>query len=590
MKLINFSVNNFRAISGGLENNRISFDGSNTIFIFGQNNVGKSTFLAAYEFFVKDNTPTLDDWYRRDGSLTLEFEIELGIDEADLAYISLKQEKKVASFKQYLSANDTVKIKRTYATTGSGDKTKPDKAKDTSYNPATGLWEDKAFCSIGLINVFQELMPTPILIKAMPSEQEVENVVNEILASKAKSKLNAEELGELLEAQTKLKELQSKMYNPVTIDRYKEEVNNHFQKLFPDTKIDIADTDKLKWTEDKVGKKFSVEFKKQNEDGTTDNATPSSFNSIGHGAVRSAIFSLLLMRDIAEELPRIANRKEYLILFEEPELFLYPRLLKNLRELIYAVSEENFPYQVLCASHSPQMIDLSKRKSTLIRMVKNEAGTNLYQIKDTDLQQAKGTTNIEDLKQAIYEVLRFNPHICESFYADEVILVEGPTEEIIIRGILQKINPTKDLFIVNCGTVTNIPFYQKIYRKFAIKNHVICDTDAQIISSVDSFDNPTFNAGIQGSVYEQHLLNCENTPRVGGVLRIHHTTFEVAHMVKEIPAILQYPNNAVASLGKPFNANEYWTKVLEPNFTDKSINTVPIIAYLKEIINFEWNN
>lgn len=589
MKLINFSVNNFRAISGGLESNKISFDGSNTIFIFGQNNVGKSTFLAAYEFFVKDSTPTMDDWYRRDGTLTVEFEIELGIDDADLAYINLKQEKKVASFKQYLSTESTVKIKRTYITTGSGDKVKPDKPKDVSFNPSTGLWEDKAFCSIGLITVFQELMPTPILIKAMPSELEVENVVNEILASKAKSKLNAEELVELQEAQNKLKDLQSKMYNPVTIDKYKEEVNNHFQKLFPDTKIDIGDTDKLKWTEDKVGKKFTVEFKKQNDDGTPDNATPSSFNSIGHGAVRSAIFSLLLMRDIAEELPRIANRKEYLILFEEPELFLYPRLLKSLRELIYAVSEENFPYQVLCASHSPQMIDLSKRKSTLIRMVKNENGTSLYQIKDTDLQQAKGTANIEDLKLAIYEVLRFNPHICESFYADEVVLVEGPTEEIIIRGILQKLNPSKDLFIVNCGTVTNIPFYQKVYRKFAIKNHVICDTDMQTIRALDSFKNPTFDAGIQGSVYEQHLLNCNNTPRVGGVLRVHSTTFEVAHMVKEIPVNLQYPKDAIVSLGKPFNVNEYWTKTLEPNFEDKLIDKVPIVAYLKEIINFEWN-
>jgi putative ATP-dependent endonuclease of the OLD family len=69
----------------------------------------------------------------------------------------------------------------------------------------------------------------------------------------------------------------------------------------------------------------------------------------------------------------------------------------------------------------------------------------------------------------MYEVLRFNPYICESFYADEVLLVEGPTEEIIIRGILQKLNSSKDLFIVNCGTVNNIPFYQKVYRKFAIE-------------------------------------------------------------------------------------------------------------------------
>ena len=77
------------------------------------------------------------------------------------------------------------------------------------------------------------------------------------------------------EAQEKVKELQDKMYNPVAIDQYEEEVNKHFQQLFPDTKIEIGDSDKVKWTEDKFGKKFNVEFKKQNEDGSSDEMTGS---------------------------------------------------------------------------------------------------------------------------------------------------------------------------------------------------------------------------------------------------------------------------------------------------------------------------
>lgn len=588
MRLIKFSVNNFRAISGGLENNEINFDGSNTIFIFGQNNVGKSTFLAAYDFMFSAKDPSIDDFYKRDTTQPIEFELELGVDASDLAYIQEKQETKVASFRQYLNTQSTIKIKRTFDCTIAAGKSKINKAKDATWNPLTNVWVDTAFGSIGLIQVFQHLMPTPILIKAMPTEQEVENVVNEILATKAKAKLSEEDFNELTDAQTKVRELQEKMYNPVSIEAYKTQVNSHFQQLFPDTVIDIADSDKVKWTEDKFGKKFNVEFKKQNPDGTDDTATPSSYNSIGHGAVRSAIFSLLLMRDIAEELTRQAGRKEYLILFEEPELFLYPRILKNLRELIYAVSDLDYPYQILCASHSPQMIDLSKRNSTLIRMVKNDTGTKLYQIKDEDLQEANGTQSLEALKQAMYEVLRFNPHICESFYADEVLLVEGPTEEIIVRGILQKLNPSKDLFIVNCGTVTNIPFYQKVYRKFAIKSHVICDTDSEVIGVADTHGNPTFNAGIQNSIYAEHLLNCNNTPRIGGLLRVHDTTFEVAHAHDTVNVLFKYPDNYVASHGKPYNANRYWREVLEPNFTNEFVNTTPIISYVKEIIDFTW--
>ena len=588
MKIVKFAANNFRALTGGLENNQINFDGSNTIFIFGQNNVGKSTFLYAYQFLIKDQTPTVDDFYKRDPVGQMEFEVELGVDQVDLEYIQENQPRKFESFQQFLSPTSTIRIKRTFTLTYERDKPKISKAEDVTWDPTTNDWANSSFGSIGLIQVFQQLMPTPILIKAMPTEQEVENVVNEILASKAKLALGADEFQELIEAQDKVKELQEKMYNPESIDTYKDEVNKHFQQLFPDTAIEIEDSDKVKWTEDKFGKKFSVHFQKQNADGTADTSTPSTYSSIGHGAVRSAIFSLLLMRDIAEELPRLENRKEYLILFEEPELFLYPKILRNLRELIYEVSEQNYPYQILCASHSPQMIDLSKRNSTLIRMVRNEIGTKLYQVKDLDLQEAKGAANVEELKHAMYEVLRFNPHICESFYADEVLLVEGPTEEIIVRGILQKLNSRKDLFIVNCGTVTNIPFYQKVYRKFAIKSHVICDTDGQEIGEADAFGNSSFIAGIQASIYSEHLANCSNVPRIGGLMKIHDTTFEVAHARDFVADQFRYPDTYVESHGKPYNANRYWSEVIEPNFEVEGIDTTPIVAYVKEIIAFRW--
>lgn len=588
MRILSFAVNNFRAINGGLENNRINFDGSNTIFIFGQNNVGKSTFLAAYAFFFNDKTPQLDDFYKKDDTKPIEIELELGVDETDLRYIEEKQEKKLISFKKFLNENSTIKIRRTFILSSAGNKTKIEKAKDCTFNPITKELEENAFGSIGLITVFQALMPKPILIKAMPTEEEVETVVNEILAAKAQLVLSAEQFTELITAQNKVKELQEKMYNPLSINKYKEQVNSQFQKLFPDISLELTDSDKVKWSVDKFGKKFNVEFKKKNEDGTHDDKTPSSYNSIGHGAVRTAIFSLLLMRDVAEGLTRNQNRKEYLILFEEPELFLYPRILKNLRELIYYVSETDYPFQILCASHSPQMIDLSKRNSTLVRMLKDNSGTKLFQIKDEDLKEAGSADTIEDLKQKMYEVLRFNPHICESFYADEVLLVEGPTEEILIRGILQKINAPKDLFIVNCGTVNNIPFYQKVYRKFAIKSHVICDTDGKAIQNTDNFNNPTFSEGIQRSIYEEHLENCNFNPRIGGLLRVHETTFEPAHQSPAVVEALRLPQYENIS-GKPLNANKYWTDIIEPNFDHENILSVPIVNYMYEILGFEWS-
>jgi predicted ATP-dependent endonuclease of OLD family len=130
------------------------------------------------------------------------------------------------------------------------------------------------------------------------------------------------------------------------------------------------------------------------------------------------------MKDIAEEFERQLNKKDYLVLFEEPELFLHPKLMKELRSLVYKVSEDDYPYQILCASHSPQMIDISQPKSSIVRMIKQNNDTLFYQIDENFLLESKNVSTKDELKQEMYEVLRFNPFICESFYSDEVILIE----------------------------------------------------------------------------------------------------------------------------------------------------------------------
>ena len=42
---------------------------------------------------------------------------------------------------------------------------------------------------------------------------------------------------------------------------------------------------------------------------------------------------------------------------------------------------------------------------------------------------------------------RFNPYVCEVFYSDEVILVEGDTEAIVFRYILDKYYSDRDIYL-----------------------------------------------------------------------------------------------------------------------------------------------
>ncbi|EOL9214138.1 ATP-dependent nuclease [Escherichia coli] len=575
-----FGVNNFRTISGGIGNNRIIFKDSNTLFIYGANNAGKSTYLKAYMFFYSNEKPIIDDFFKRDDNNSIEFELEVQLDDLDKERIEAKAPKQKESYKKYLN-NDFIRIKKVWSKNGTRIE---DKNYTYDYSKGdSGEYDEVGYATIGLHQVFQSCLPKPVFIKAMPTEEEAKKILNEILKMMAENTLKTSDLDELKAAQNKIKELQDKMYDPELIETYQNSVNGYFNKIFGDTAICFKDQkDRVVWTENKLGRDFEIEFMKKNSQGEFDGNIPSSYSSVGHGTIRTAIFTLLLMRDVAERFERRLGRKDYMVLFEEPELFLYPRMVKELRELIYQVSTEDLPYQVLCASHSSSMIDLSKPKSSIIRLVNNSTGTKSYQINDQFLKDAKGIATNAELKQEMYEVLRFNPYICESFYADEVLLIEGPTEEIICRAFLQETPSDKSIFVLNCGTVNNIPFYQKIFSRFNIKYHVICDTDKAEIVTVDQSGNADFDSGIQKTISEQYRNDCTAMNGNIGLLRTHNITFEPAHQDVSIPDFLRFVDCGDRS--KPFNANLYWKDILRPNISHQDINKVPIIKYLNEII------
>ncbi|WP_194852324.1 ATP-dependent nuclease [Nonlabens antarcticus] len=583
MRIISFSVNNFRAINGGLEQNTIEFKDSNTIFILGQNNVGKSSFLRAYEYYAKSISCKIEDFFRQDIDSKIEFELRLQLDDYDFEKTSIA--KKADSLKDWLDENNILYIRREIKANQKGKTTTIEKAQNFTWDNNLNDWVEKSYGGLGLDTVFQAALPTPIFIKAMPTEEEVDVIINEILAAKAALRLKEKDREELKIAQEKMRELQDKLYNAESIKAYKTEVNNQFKNLFPNTTIELEEKDNVKWTQKSLEKKFSVQFRRNNEDGNFDESVPTNYNQMGHGAVRSAIFSLLLMRDIADEYERVENQKDYMVLFEEPELFLHPKLTKQLRTLVYSVSNSSTPYQVLCASHSPQMIDITEEKASLVRMVNKNDTTTMYQINDEFLKRSKGVKTRIELKQEMNEVLRFNPFICEAFYADEVILIEGPTEEILLRGYLSSLDTHKDLFVVNCGTVNNIPFYQKLFSKFSIKYHVICDTDKAVENGIDKFNLPIYNTGIQGSIYEQFALDKAIENYDSGILSLHKETFEPAHQSEDIPVELRYPIDYPKNNGKPLNANLYWKDILSKNLDHEKISMVPIIRFTNLIMN-----
>lgn len=570
MKLLRFAVNNFRGISGGLSKNFIDFESSSAIFIFGQNNVGKSSFLKAYLAFYEDCIGKND--FPDSGQEDIVCEVWLKIlEETDKEAIEVGAGDKFRNLKEkYLDSSNVLKIRKTWKRDDGG------KASfNETYNVALGSWEEIHYGGIGMHSVFKPLMMKPLFIQAMPDEAHVESIVNEILKESANKKLSEGDNEDLQKAVEIISNLQDKVYDKIAIEGYRKKVNDMFTPLFAEYEVGIDDgTSRVKFTHDKLGKEFKITFNKIGSEQI------SSYLQMGHGAVRMAIFLLMLMRE--ELRGENSMQKNFLVLFEEPELFLHPILTKKLRRLIYEVSADDMPFQVLSASHSPQMIDISKDHTSLVRMVKSrDLSTSLFQVIREDLKNSEQPT-ITDVKNKIFEILRLDPFVCESFYADEVVLVEGDTEAIIWRGYQQSFDSKKDIFVVNCHSCVNIPFYQKLFSKFDIPYSVICDTDHAREDGENltgwnlDEENPEFTSGIQLSIYNQYKEDFASGK--SRYFFVFDRTFEPCHESLDEP--IKYVKDL--SQGKPFNADAYWKKILLQKGT-LFFEQVPIIKYMNKI-------
>lgn len=152
MKINFFALNNFRGISGGLEENKIIFEDTNTLFLYGQNNVGKSSFLKAYQHFYKDEKPVKEDFYKSNFNNEIEFEIEVFLQQADKIRIEAAAPRQKESYKKYLH-NDRLRIKKTWTLDG-----RAVKAKNQTYDFANESYEDIGYATIGLHSVFQSCL------------------------------------------------------------------------------------------------------------------------------------------------------------------------------------------------------------------------------------------------------------------------------------------------------------------------------------------------------------------------------------------------------------------------------------------------
>ena len=170
MKLIRLIISNFRGLKGS---NVIDFTNSNIIFLIGQNNIGKSSFLRAYEFFIDSRqVAKIDDFNNYDYSNPIIIEGIFELDKEDSDDPDLKEKKEPNWIEKWVDQNNLVKVRKTWK--------KPDYTFDKeTYSPHEAKWIENGFG--GLHTKLTKYTPTPIAINAMEDQASLEEKVNKLI-------------------------------------------------------------------------------------------------------------------------------------------------------------------------------------------------------------------------------------------------------------------------------------------------------------------------------------------------------------------------------------------------------------------------
>lgn len=549
MKLIDITVKNFRSING--EKTTLTFEHSDIIFVLGQNNAGKSTLLSAYEYLITPKQKvTISDFFAFKEDNKIEILATFSKDEGDDEIFEKK------GFNKWVDSKNLIRFRKTWS------KANEEGQKET-FDPEQDDYVINGFG--GLEQHFTKEAPTPVRIPAILTPTELTKFIKDTVQKSVLKTLKDDEAEAYQKVISEIENLHSRILSKESLSKKTVQANDNFQKIFPDLSLEISQVEGNEFDiTSSLEKEFSVVVKDSKFPDTRQD-----FSHHGHGVIRQTIFNFLgvVKNELPTEDSKKSSRKDFLILFEEPEIYLHPKAVKALRKVLYELCSGSC-FQILCASHSPHLIDISKPQTSIVRMVKDEnSKTSLYQV-GHDIFSSN-----EEQKDMVQMINRFDPNICESFFADEVILVEGDTESIVIREIIEQKYPNRDVFVTNTGSKNNIPFFQKIFTHFNIKQHIIHDSDTRFLYDIIKNEN--------GSLNYSTKLNKDSSPKKNSAWKLNETIWNEivnanmtnANLSQRFVSIYNFEssNNYKhdSEKGKPLSAYEYVKD--ESNFENSKI-------------------
>ncbi|HEJ6400160.1 TPA: AAA family ATPase [Pseudomonas aeruginosa] len=446
MKLAGLIVKNYKRI-GEIECH-IKID--DIVILIGQNNAGKSTILDAYEAFASLGA-ALDKSNFHDEDESRQIEITGIFNQVTKEDIEVLSAKWVHEDEEFGAC---IKVRWVWNRAG-------EKGKKQSFDPTIKSFVDGGVG--GWDTLIKSRIPQPIRIRPTDSNETTQTKIVAILKEHIKNELKkdgAATQGALAE----IERLGRQLFDAAKedFDKLTDKVSAQVSNVFPGSKVEIVPKSKDSLDEKFIGSETYLRV--------SCNGGPNTPLSLqGTGLQRALLWSALsVMSDApAKGKAKASSEAGKILLIDEPEAFLHPPTIRSAREALYDFALNNPEWQVIATTHSPIFIDLSKDHTTIVRV---DAASPEKRYVSTDRVSFD-----EPEKKRLQMVRACNPVVNEFFFYDNIVLVEGETEQVVVNFVAQLIGV--DVHVINCIGKANIPLFAKVLNHFKIPYVVIHDSD-----------------------------------------------------------------------------------------------------------------
>jgi len=514
MRLCKISIYNFHGIEY-LELNLHDFTS-----IIGKNNSGKSTILRAIDLFLNQMKPDFDEWRRGYEKTPIEIECLfdkildwerdipgisglINADQIRLRFIASVEDDKVkVNYEAHIRdeqiqgwsdswgeiSQEIKDIATINEINGTGFRNKSNKERLRSIlrrerpeliETGNARWTDE---SISILGALKQGLPQVVFIPAVRDAIEETKTTSKTAFGILINKLILPAIKETTEYQnivTAVEDLSKKISNEgedslTVVDNLMKDISGRLNSIMSARaliSLNLPDSSKF------VGANTILKI---------DDGTETSIIHQGHGMQRSFLFALI--ETLANLEAKSTHQEEdkvrsSILLFEEPELFLHPHLMRRLKSALKGISY-SASWQVCITTHSPFLIDVIDNPPSLVILQKPDP--NLYPECCQLMIDPFIEDGLVDEKTALRASLDFNPTVNEVFFAKRVLLVEGDTELAVFNHELKphlKFEITDEEFdhtsIVSCGGKWTIPAIARLLCKFDIPFRILHDADVK---------------------------------------------------------------------------------------------------------------